>query len=261
MINHISNKSIIKENVIIGTNVIIEDNVYIDTGTIIKDNVHIKKGTFIGANCIIGEFLPDFFNNNTNKKHLLLIGYNCKIRSQTIIYGETTIGDNLQTGHRVTIREKNIIGENVRIGTNSDIQHECNLGDYVSIHSNVFVGEKTLIEDYVWIFPHVVITNDPTPPSNILSPVNVKKYASICAGSIILPGVIIGEKALVCAGSVVTKDVSAGFAVYGVPAKVFKETNSIKNKFTDKSAYPWMENFERGMPWENIGYNEWQKLN
>lgn len=255
------NNVTIKENVIIGENVIIEDDVYIDYGTIIKDNVHIKKGSFIGANCILGEFLYDFFENNTNKKHKLVIGENAKIRSHTVIYGENVIGYNFQTGHRVTIREKNNIGNNVRIGTNSDIQHECKIGNFVSIHSNAFIGEETEIEDYVWIFPHVVITNDPTPPSNILSPVKIKRYASICARVTILPGVIVGEKSLVCGGATVSKDVPPDVAVAGIPAKVLKNTSDIISKFTNKPAYPWMKNFDRGMPWSDIGYDMWCKNN
>ena len=253
----------IKDNVIIGKNVILEDDVYIDYGAIIKDNVHIKSNTFIGANCIIGEYLYDFFENkeNKNKNHLLVIGSNSIIRSQSIIYGETVIGDNFQTGHRVTIREKNKIGDNVRIGTNSDIQHECKIGNYVSIHSNAFLGEETEIEDFVWIFPHVVITNDSTPPSNILNPVKIEKYAVVSARSTILPGVVIGEKSLVCGGALVSKDVPKGYAVAGIPARVMKHTEEILNKHTEESAYPWMYKFDRGMPWNDIGFEEWNKNN
>lgn len=252
---------IIKENVIIGENVTLEDNVYIDYGAIIKDNVHIKSNTFIGANCIIGEYLYDFFEDNRNKEHKLIIGENSKIRSQSIIYGDTVIGDNFQSGHRVTIRENNKIGNNVRIGTNSDVQHQCNIGNYVSIHSNVFIGEETEIEDFVWIFPHVVLTNDPTPPSNILNPIRIKKYAAICAGSTILPGVIVGERALVCGGAVVSKSVDEDIAVAGIPAKFIKNTKEIINKSTGEVAYPWMYNFDRGMPWNKIGFDKWNENN
>ncbi len=100
----ISPKAIIMDNVIIGDNVVIEDNVYVDYGVIIRDNVHIKSGTTIGARSILGEYLYDFYlNNHVNSIHPLVIGKNSIIRSETIIYGDTTIGDNFQTGHRVTI--------------------------------------------------------------------------------------------------------------------------------------------------------------
>lgn len=253
----ISNTATIKENIIIGSNVIIEDNCYIDYGVIIRDNVHIKKGSFIGARCILGEYLMDFYSDKINKTHPLIIGENALIRSETIIYGNTTIGNNLQTGHRVTIRENSIIGNNVRIGTSSDIQEECSIGDYVSIHSNVFIGEKNLIKNYVWIFPHVILTNDPTPPSQVIIGSTVEDYAVIAAGSIILPGINIGKESLVGAGSIVTKNVEKETVVAGNPAKRICLTKDIKNKLTEKQVYPWKYTFSRGMPWAKLGYDQW----
>jgi acetyltransferase-like isoleucine patch superfamily enzyme len=253
----ISNTATVKDNVIIGNNVIIEDNCYIDYGVIIRDNVHIKKGSFIGSRCILGEYLIDFYSDKINKVHPLIIGENALIRSDTIIYGDTTIGTNFQTGHRVTIRESSDLGNNVRIGTSSDIQKECTIGDYVSLHSNVFVGEKSIIKDFVWIFPHVVLTNDPTPPSETLLEVTVEDYAAIAAGSIILPGVNIGESSLVGAGSVVTKNVEKETVVAGNPAKKICLTRDIRSKLTGQQIYPWKYTFTRGMPWEKLGYDQW----
>ncbi|WP_297426230.1 DapH/DapD/GlmU-related protein [Clostridium sp.] len=255
----ISDTVTIKDNVIIGSNVIIEDNCFIDYGAIIKDNVHIKKGSFIGARCILGEYLMDFFSERVNKVHPLIIGENALIRSETIIYGDTTIGNNFQTGHRVTIRERSMLGNNVRIGTSSDVQEECIIGDYVSIHSNVFIGEKSIIKNFVWIFPHVILTNDPTPPSNLLAGVTIENYASVAAGSIILPGVNIGEESLVGAGSVVTKNVEKETVVVGNPTKKVCLTRDIRNKLTGQQVYPWKYTFSRGMPWDEIGYKEWLK--
>lgn len=257
--NNISELATIKENVIIGENVIIEDDVYIDCGVIIRDNVHIKKGTFIGARCIIGEYLVDFFDDHINKKHPLIIGCNSLIRSETIIYGDSVIGDNFQTGHRVTIREKTKIGNNVRVGTLSDIQGDCEIGNYVNMHSNVHIGQKSVIKDYVWIFPYVVLTNDPTPPSNNLVGVTIESFAIVATSSVVLPGIHIGRDSLVGAGSVVTRDVEKGKVVVGSPAKEIRDITEIKDKTTGKNIYPWRYTFERGMPWKGIGYKEWIK--
>lgn len=255
----ISDNVTIKDNVIIGNNVIIEDNCFIDYGVIIRDNVHIKKGSFIGARCILGEYLIDFYSNRINKVHPLIIGENALIRSETIIYGDSTIGDNFTTGHRVTIRERSLIANNVRIGTSSDVQEDCVIGNYVSIHSNVFIGEKSIIKDFAWIFPHVILTNDPTPPSKNLMGVTIENYAAIAAGSILLPGINIGEDSLVGAGSVVTKNVEKDTVVVGNPAKKIGSTQDITNKLTGQQIYPWKYTFSRGMPWDKIGYNEWLK--
>lgn len=255
----ISDTATIKENAIIGDNVIIEDNCYIDYGVIIRDNVHIKRGSFIGARCIIGEYLMDFYSNNINNVHPLIIGENALIRSETIIYGDTIIGNNFQTGHRVTIRECSTLGDNVRIGTLSDIQGKCSIGNYANLHSNVHIGQKSVIKDYVWIFPYVILTNDPTPPSENLIGVTVESYAVIATGSIILPGVNIGEDSFVGAGSVVSKDVEKETLVVGNPVKKTFPIQNMKNKQTGAQVYPWKYTFSRGMPWENLGYEQWLK--
>lgn len=248
---------VIKEGTIIGENVILEDDVYIDYGCIIRDNVHIKEGSFIGARSILGEYLMDFYKDKINMVHPLVIGRNALIRTEAVIYGDNIIGDDFQCGHKVTIRESNVIGDRVRVGTLSDIQHHCEIGNYVNIHSNVFIGEESIIKDYVWIFPHVVLTNDPTPPSDVLLGVVIESFAAISAKSVILPGVHIHEDALVGAGSVVTKDVPKETLVIGNPARAVCSVRDIKNKRTGASIYPWKLTFKRGMPWEDSDYDTW----
>lgn len=257
----ISTSATIMEGVILGNNITIEDNVYVDYGVIIRDNVHIKKGTTIGARCILGEYLFDFYKNHINSCHPLVIGENGIIRSETIIYGDTVIGDFFQTGHRVTIREKTKIGNHVKVGTLSDIQGDCNIGNYVSMHSNVHIGQKSVIKDYAWIFPYVVLTNDPTPPSTKMMGVTIEEFAVVSTGSIILPGVRVERDSLIGAGAIVTKDVLEGKVYVGNPAKEICETSKIKDKETGKEIYPWRYSFERGMPWMGVGYDKWEKEN
>lgn len=247
----------IKEGAIIGKNVIIEDNTYIDYGCIIRDNVHIKKNSFIGARSILGEYVFDFYKDRVNKEHKLVIGENSLIRTENVIYGETVIGNNFQTGHKVTIREKAQIGNNVRIGTLSDIQGHCVIGDYVNFHSNVHIGQKSTIKNYVWIFPYVVLTNDPTPPSEYMQGPTVEEFAIIATGSIVLPNVHIGKDAFVGALTLVRRDVPQEMVVVGNPGKEICPVQNMKNKFTGEPAYPWRYHFDRGMPWENIGFEKW----
>ena len=45
-----------------------------------------------------------------------VIGKNPLLRSNTVIYNDVTIGDNLRTGHNVLIREKTTIGDDVLAG-------------------------------------------------------------------------------------------------------------------------------------------------
>lgn len=267
--NNIAENVILGDNVVLGDNVTIKsgcilednvtvgDNVYIDYNTIIHSNVTIGAGTTIGERCILGEYLADFYEDRVNKIHPLHIGKQSLIRSETIIYGDSDLGDCLQTGHRVTIREKAKIGEHVRIGTLSDIQGHCEIQDYVNLHSNVHVGMKSLIKKYVWIFPYVVLTNDPNPPSNSLMGVTIEEFAIVATGSVVLPGKTVGSNALVGAGSIVTKDVKSNTIVVGNPAKERGDVTSVKDALTGNQVYPWQYSFDRGMPWEGIGYKNW----
>lgn len=253
-------------NIFIGSNVIIEDDVtigegtYIDSNTIIRSNTVIGDNSFIGSNCIIGEYLMDFCIDRKKHVHTLNIGENALIRSGSIIYTGSDIGSNFQTGHQVTIREKSSIGEHVSIGTLSDIQGNCEIGNYVRLHSNVHIGQLSKIDDYVWIFPYVVLTNDPTPPSENFVGVHVHSFAIIATSSVILPGIEIYEDSLVAAGATVTKDVPQYAVVGGNPAKQISDVRNIKNKITGEPVYPWREHFDRAMPWEGIGYENWNRL-
>ncbi len=253
--NQIASSAKIMSDVVLGDNIVIEEDVYIDHYCIIRDNVHLKKGCTVGANCILGEYLADFYDSRTAFNHPLVIGERALIRSGTIIYGDTVIGDDFQTGHRVTIREKAEIGHHVRVGTLSDIQGHCKIGNYVNMHSNVHIGHESVVEDFVWLFPYVILTNDPTPPSEELVGVRVCSFAVVSTRSILLPGVKIGKDALIGAGANVTKDVEDGMIAVGNPAKVVGPVTKIKNKVTGENVYPWRYHFERGMPWKDIGYD------
>lgn len=251
------------ENVTIRHNCIIEDgvhlgnNVYIDSNTIIRSGTTLGNGTMVGANCIIGEYLMDFCVNRKHHDHPLSIGENSLIRSGTIIYGDSQIGDHFQTGHQVTIREKTRIGSHVSIGTLSDIQGECEIGDYVRLHSNIFVAPLTRIDSFVWIFPHAVLTDDPTPPSEHFMGAHIHSFAIIAAGAVIIPGIEVGSDSLVGAGAVVTKSVEPYTLVIGNPAKAVNDVRNLKNKVTGEPAYPWREHFKRAMPWSESDFQSW----
>jgi len=264
----ISDSAKIGQNVTIGHNCIIEDDVVIGDGCHIDSNTIIRLGTvlgansFVGSNCIIGEYQNDYIYEGTRENYHLEIGERALIRSGSIIYSNSTIGDDFQTGHQVTIREKAHIGNHVSVGTLSDIQGLCELGNYVRLHSNVHIGQHSVIEDYVWIFPYVVLTNDPTPPSDELVGVHIHSFAIVATGSVLLPGVEIHQDALVGAGAIVTKDVAAYQVAVGNPAKEIADVRKIKNKITGEPAYPWRYHYKHNMPWEEeISYEVWAEKN
>jgi acyl-[acyl carrier protein]--UDP-N-acetylglucosamine O-acyltransferase len=221
----------------------IADDVEIGPFSIVHGNVEIHSGVKIGAYCELG--VPTDLSDGSP----LQIGRKSIIRSHSVFYESSSFGDELKTGHRVTVREHTVAGKNLQIGTLSDIQGDCRIGDYVRLHSNVHVGKKSVIADFVWIFPYAVLTNDPTPPSHTLIGASLGSYSVIATMSVVLPGVKIGEHALVAACACVGKDVPAYSVAAGVPARIVGHVSDIKLKnFPDESAYPWPRHFRRGYP-------------
>lgn len=190
---------------------------------------------------VIGETTPRNIGDKTLK-----IGKNAVIRSGSVIYQGTVIGDHFNTGHYVIIREENEIGHHVSIWSNTIIDYGCRIGNNVKIHSQVYVAQFTIIEDDVFMAPGVIIGNDLHPGCEksrecLKGPV-IKKGAQIGLNVTLLPYITIGEGALIGAGSVVTRDIPAGKVAYGNPAKVVADVGDI----TCIHNPPWVE---RPYPW------------
>jgi acetyltransferase-like isoleucine patch superfamily enzyme len=211
--------------------------------TIVHGNVVIGDRTKVGSHCELG--LPTTLGNGS----ALEVGSDSLIRSHSVFYESSSFGPGLTTGHRVTVRENTVAGDDFQIGTQSEVQGDCMVGNHVRFQSNVFVGKKTRIGNFVWILPYVVLTNDPTPPSNDLIGCVIEDYASISAMAVILPGVTVGRSSLVAAHACVSKDVPPSTVVVGVPARVVGETRLVMRRDgSGKPAYPWTSHFHRGYP-------------
>lgn len=222
-------------------------NVSIGPFTIIHDDVVIGDSTTIESHCEIG--IPTALSDGSP----LTIGESSLIRSHSVFYQGSVFGDNLVTGHRVTVREMTKAGKSFQIGTLGDIQGHCEIGDYVRFQSSVLVGKHSRIGSYVWIFPYVVLTNDPHPPSNVMMGVTIEDFVAIATMSVILPGVTVKKGALVGAHSSVNRDVEADTVVAGSPAKFICETSKVRLKDgSNESAYPWRKHFHRGYPEEIV---------
>jgi UDP-2-acetamido-3-amino-2,3-dideoxy-glucuronate N-acetyltransferase len=122
------------------------------------------------------------------------------------------------------------IGEDSKVGTFVEIQRGAVLGNRVFVQSHSFICEGVTIQDDVFIGHHVVFVNDnhPTVGKTIqktwkLSPVLVKKGATIGSNATILGGVTIGQSATIGAGAVVTKNVPDHAIVIGNPARILRK--------------------------------------
>lgn len=245
-------------NVYISPSAKLGRNVKIGDNSTIYDNVVIGDNTVIANDCVIGEPTSDYYDDpDSYSNPPTVIGKNSLIRSHAVIYAGTVFGDHFSCGHRVTIREQAVFGDHCRLGTLCDIQGYATFGDYCWFHSNVHIGQQSTIGNFVFIYPYVVLTNDPTPPSRTLFGATVGDFSQIAVFSVLLPGVKVGRHCLIGAGSVVGRDVEDYQLVLGSPAKSVKKVTEIVSRETGEAHYPWPNRFDRGMPWEGVGFADW----
>jgi acetyltransferase-like isoleucine patch superfamily enzyme/capsular polysaccharide biosynthesis protein len=240
---NMKNAELIHPSALVSPEARLGEGVEIGPFCIIHGNVILGDRVKVAAYCELGIATP------LGDGSPLIIGDGAVIRSHSVFYESSSFGARLVTGHRVTVRENTVAGIGFQIGTLSEIQGDCTVGDYVRFQSNVFVGKKTTIGNFVWVLPYVVLTNDPTPPSDNLIGCTLEDFASIAAASVVLPGVTVGHHALVAAKACVTKDVPPHKVVAGVPARVVGDTKDIKLRDgSGEPAYPWTRHFTRGYP-------------
>src|SRR5688500_18265845 len=201
-------------SIIIARTAIVDPRVELGDDSVIEDYVVLGSGT------AADEAPP------------LRIGQAARIRSHTVVYLASRIGERFETGHGAMIRESNSIGDDVSIGTHSIVEHHVEIGDRVRVHSNAFIPEYSVIEDGAWIGPSVTVTNARYPlgrdaKASLRGPM-VRRGAKIGANATLLPGVVIGRDALVGAGSVVVHDVPDGAVVVGNPARVVRQVTDIE---------------------------------
>jgi acetyltransferase-like isoleucine patch superfamily enzyme len=192
----------------------------------VPNDVALGRGCLIDDNVILGA-RP----GRTVREISLRLGRRAIVRSGSVLYAGTLIGDGFETGHNVIIREDNVIGADVKVWNNTVIDYGCTIGNRVKIHSNCYVAQFTTLEDDVFLGPGVSLANDPHPGSAshlCMRGPTIKAGAQIGMNATILPFVTIGERALVGAGAVVTRDVPAGMVVVGNPARILKPVSEVR---------------------------------
>lgn len=136
------------------------------------------------------------------------------------------IGNNTKIWQFCVVLPNAKIGENCNICSHCFIENDVIIGNNVTIKNGVSLYDGITLEDNVFIGANASFTNDKYPKSKnsdfkLLKTI-VKKGASIGAGAVILPGIIIGENSVVGAGAVVTKSVPDNKTVVGNPAEIIK---------------------------------------
>ena len=141
------------------------------------------------------------------------------------------IGDGSRIWHHAQIRKRARIGRNCIIGKGVYVDFDVVVGDNVKIQNGALLYHGVTVEDGVFLGPQACLANDRFPraitPDGRLKTADdwtveaivVRYGASVGAGAIILPGVVVGRWALVGAGAVVTQSVPDHALVVGVPAR------------------------------------------
>jgi acetyltransferase-like isoleucine patch superfamily enzyme len=176
----------------------------------------------LGPGAIIDESVILGYASDRGGPMALSIGAEARLRSGTIIYGGSTAGARLQTGHNVIVREAVELGDDVSIWSNTVVDYGCVIGNRVKIHSNCYVAQFTELEDDVFMAPGVTIANDLYPGSvdsgKAMAGPLIREGAQIGVNATLLPYITVGRGAIVGAGSVVTRDIPDGMLAYGSPA-------------------------------------------
>lgn len=133
-----------------------------------------------------------------------------------------------QIGEGTNIWQFAIVLEGARIGRDCNlnahtlVEGGAVIGNRVTLKCGVYVWNGIVLEDDVFCGPNATFTNDKMPRSkaypDVFPTTLVKRGASIGAGAVILPGLVIGERAMVGAGAVVTRNVENDEIVAGNPA-------------------------------------------
>jgi acetyltransferase-like isoleucine patch superfamily enzyme len=159
------------------------------------------------------------------------LGRGAVLRSHTVIYAGSVIGERFQTGHGALVREACTIGDDVSVGSHAIVEHHVAIGHGVRIHGGAFVPEFSVLEEGAWLGPKVVLTNARYPQGRDvkkrLRGPHVGQRAKIGAGAVLLPAVRVGAHALVGAGAVVTRDVPDHQVVVGNPARVVNDVREL----------------------------------
>jgi len=158
-------------------------------------------------------------------------------RSKVRIHPTAEVADSAQIGpgtsiwNQCQVRENAVIGRNCILGKDTYVDFGVRIGDNVKIQNGALLYHGVTIEFGVFVGPGVIFTNDKKPravnPDGSLKadadwqvgPITIAYGASIGAGAIVLPDVIVGRFALVGAGAVVTKNVPDHALVLGNPAR------------------------------------------
>ena len=222
---------------LLGEFCVIGPNVRLGSGCKVGHHVVVHADTVVGNDvriddhAVLGKLPMKAANSATTKEQELpplQIGELCIVGTAVVLYRGAKIDAKVLMADLATIRENVTIGRGTIVGRGVTVENFCTVGRYCKLESECYITAYSELEDRVFVAPGVVTSNDnyvgrTAERFKHFKGVTVRKGGRIGAGTVLLPGVVVGEDALVAAGSVVTKDVAPRTVVLGGPARVLRD--------------------------------------
>jgi acetyltransferase-like isoleucine patch superfamily enzyme len=219
--------SVVRAGVRLGDDVVIHPHTVIEAGVTLGNSTEVLPGAYIGKEPKGAGALA----RTLEYEKELVIGANCSIGTNSVIYYDVTVGENTLIGDGASIREQCVVGTKCVIGMHVTVGYEVSIGNQVKIMDHTHVVGTSVIKDDVFIGPNVGMANDNAlgqegySEEMVIGP-TIEDGTMIGLGANLLPGVIVGERAIVGAGTLVTKHVEPGTVVMGVPARFVRRAEA-----------------------------------
>lgn len=218
------------EGCVVGAHVRTGSNCRIGHCVVIHADTVIGNDVRIDDHATLGKLPMRAANSATTKEQELApltIGDQSIVGTGVVVYRGATVDGRVLMADLATVRENVTIGRGTIVGRGVTVENFCTVGRYCKLESECYLTAYSTLEDRVFVAPGVVTSNDnfvgrTAERFKHFKGVTVRKGGRIGAGSVVLPGIVIGEDGLVAAGSVVTRDVPARTIVLGSPAKPWR---------------------------------------
>jgi UDP-2-acetamido-3-amino-2,3-dideoxy-glucuronate N-acetyltransferase len=221
----------------LGEGCVVEAHVRLGSGCRVGHHVVLHEGSVIGNDvriddhATLGKLPMKAANSATTREQELpplTLGDTCIVGTGVVLYRGATIDGKVLMADLCTVRENVTIGRGTIVGRGVTVENFCRIGRYCKLESECYITAYSELEDRVFIAPGVVTSNDnfvgrTAERFKHFKGVTVRRGGRVGAGTVLLPGVVVGEDALVAAGSVVTRDVPPRTIVVGSPARPWRE--------------------------------------